>query len=87
MPPRATGSSIENSFGVSFIAVAMHVNDGARDSVVDAVTGGKAGSILVQCWWQRAERRRWIAKTMQRFSALAAAILASILVAMPVQPW
>ena len=32
---------------------AMHVDDGAGVNVVDIVTGGEAGSSLVQCWWQR----------------------------------
>ncbi|QCD82298.1 hypothetical protein DEO72_LG2g2633 [Vigna unguiculata] len=43
----ATSSPIEDPFGVSFILVAMYVDDGAGVSVVDIVNGGEASSIMV----------------------------------------
>ena len=47
IPFGATSSPIEDPFGVSFIPVAMYVDDGAGGSVVDAVNGGEAGSRMV----------------------------------------
>ena len=47
IPFGATSSPIEDPFGVSFIPVAMYVDDGAGVSVVDVVNGGEAGSRMV----------------------------------------
>ena len=47
IPFGATSSPIEDPFVVSFIPVAMYVDDGAGGSVVDVVNGGEAGSRMV----------------------------------------